>query len=285
MVAERDIRKLFPYAYNILGSVDDARDVVQEVLVKHLSTSNTENIRNEKNYLIRSVINLAINTRKRKQRTLRSGEVWLPEPVATDDTADRELYLKDVLSYSLLVLLERLSAPERAVFILRETFDYTHEEIGSVLSITQQHSRKLLSRAKAKLYKPASLRAKTGYEHQRRVLDRFLNAIRQGDTRRLEGLMVEDIQFYVDGGGKVPFLAGTCTGSAAVATLQLKIYQRYLTTASIVITSVNHQSALLYFIEGRLTSCQIFEVHPREDAILQINAVLDPEKLKSLPKQ
>src|ERR1700761_6349663 len=148
-----DQRILFPYAYNILGSAEDARDVIQDVLSNYVA-KDKEGIEDEKNYLIRSVINRAINVKKRKKKTISKDDIWLPEPVATDDAADRSLHLKDILSYSLLVLLEKLNATERAVFILKESFDYTHQEIGEVLSITEEHSRKLLSRAKAKLFKP-----------------------------------------------------------------------------------------------------------------------------------
>lgn len=103
---------LFPYAYIILGSAEDARDAVQEVLVKHLSGPGHP-IADPKSYLIRSVINLAITMKSRQKKTLRPGERWLPEPVATDDAADRNLHLSDVLSYALLVLMERLDAHDR----------------------------------------------------------------------------------------------------------------------------------------------------------------------------
>jgi hypothetical protein len=108
----------------------------------------------------------------------------LPEPVATDDAADRNLYLKDILSYSLMVLLEKLNATERAVFILKESFDYTHQEIAQVLSITEDHSRKLLSRAKAKLFKPG-LGANDRDVHTSVLLERYMDAIRRRDTLQL----------------------------------------------------------------------------------------------------
>ncbi len=275
-------RTLFPYAYNILGSIDDAEDVVQEVLAKHLSIIGEQQINNQKNYLVKSVINLAITTKNRQQKTLRQGEVWLPEPVATDDAADRNLHLREVLSYSLLVLMERLSATERAIFILRESFDYSHEEIAGVLAITGEHSRQLLRRGKAKLFKPAVAPTKAQVAHQQNVLEHFMSAIRARDVQQLEHLMAADIRFYADGGGKVPLAAGTCIGSTEVAALQIKIYHRFLTTARMVYTTVNHQPALLSFVNGQLTACQVFDLHPDTGKLLQINVVLDPAKLKSL---
>ncbi len=275
------MRVLFPYAYNILGSAEDARDAVQEVLVKHLSGPK-EHLSNPKNYLIRSVINLAITMKSRQKKILRQGEHWLPEPVATGDAADRDLHLQEVLSYSLLVLMERLDARERAVFILRESFDYSHAEIARFLSITEEHSRKLLSRARASLFKPAPKRTAAQDAHDRNALLRFMGAIQQRDMQQLETLMAADIRFYADGGGKAPIAAGTCIGAAEVAALLLRVYHTYLTSANLLYTFINHQPALLTYVAGRLTSCQVFDLHPEHGTVLQINAVLDPDKLKSL---
>ena len=274
---------LFPYAYNILGTADDAKDAVQEVLVKHLSHA-SESIVHEKNYLIRSVINTAINMKSRQKKTLRQGERWLPEPVATDDAADRNLHLKEVLSYSLLVLMERLDARERAVFILRESFDYSHAEIAEILSVTQEHSRKLLSRAKTVLFKPAPKRTHAQDAHQRQVLENFMHAIRQRDTHKLESMLAADIEFYADGGGKVPLAATSAAGAAGVAALQIMVYHTYLSSATIIYSIINHQPALLSYKKGRLTACQVFDLHP-DGTVLQINAVLDPDKLRSLNMQ
>src|SRR3546814_639413 len=140
--------KLFPYAYNILGSVDDALDVIQDVMVKRLSGVGAA-LENESAYLIKSVINRAINLKNRNKRT-RERTLWLPEPVSTEP-ADARIKKKEIISYSMMVLLEHLSAKERAVFILKEAFDYAHEEIAETLSMTVENSRQLLSRAKRSL--------------------------------------------------------------------------------------------------------------------------------------
>src|SRR5262245_3463440 len=110
---------LTSYAYNILGSYEDAKDVVQDVMLERIKQAGTE-IQNEKAYLTRSVINRAITARTRLQK-MQSGYIgsWLPEPIATE-TADADLNQQDILSYSLMVLLEKLDAKQRAVFILKE---------------------------------------------------------------------------------------------------------------------------------------------------------------------
>ena len=96
-------KSLFPYAYNILGSVEDAKDAVQDVVVRFLSTPPAE-VKNEKSYLIRSVINQSINIKTRNRRIVNE-KTWLPEPIAPE-SADGKLYNSEILSYSLMVLLE-----------------------------------------------------------------------------------------------------------------------------------------------------------------------------------
>jgi len=273
---------LFPYAYNILGSVEDARDAVQEVLSNHLAAER-EGIVNEKNYLIRSVINLAISTKNRNKRIARPSEVWLPEPVATDDAADRNLYLKDILSYSLLVLMEKLNATERAVFILKESFDYSHQEIAEVLSITEEHSRKLLSRSKSKLFKPgAAARTQEQHAQTAALLENYISTIRQRDIHKLEHMLADDIVLFADGGGKVKVVASSCTGAAAVAQLVLLAFHTYQSKSRILFTWINHQPAFLYYNKDKLVACQVFDIALADSKILQINSILDPEKLKNL---
>lgn len=284
---KKDIRYteiLFPYAYNILGSSEDAKDTVQDVLTTYLSTPK-DHITNEKNYLIRSVVNLAINLKERQKKIISGEGLWLPEPVATDDAADKNLHLNEILSYSLLVLMEKLNARERAVFILKESFDYSHAEIANILSISEENSRKLLSRAKESIFKPSTRRSKEQTIHERNVLDSLMSAIRTGDIEKLENVMSTDIRFYADGGGKVPLLTEFSMGSGNVAALQMLVFNRYLHAAKIVYAIINHQPALLSYINGRLTACQIFELHPDTDKVMQINAVLDPDKLKSLSQK
>lgn len=170
---------LFPYAYNILGATEDALDAVQDVLLNYISRSN-EAVEDERNYLIRSVINRSINIKNRNKHTVPGDNVWLPEPIATEH-ADRDVHLKDILSYSLLVLLERLSAQERAVFILRESFDYSHQEIADTLDISLENSRQLLSRSKTKLAKKhRDIKQRVATEKKQDVLqlNRYIEAIR-----------------------------------------------------------------------------------------------------------
>jgi RNA polymerase sigma-70 factor (ECF subfamily) len=284
---------LFPYAYNILGSVEDSKDVIQDVMSAHYG-SGRQDITDLKNYLIKSVINRSITFKEKRQKQTGQTPVWLPEPVATEDAADRNTYLNDILSYSLLVLLERLSPTERAVFLLKESLDYTHQEIGEVLNITQENSRKLLSRAKQHLFKPGKPGASVGPGSDPsarglttpldasapHILERYMEAIRKRDTHRLESMLYEEIAVYADGGGKVPLAATSCFGASAVAALLVDVYHRFQATDTVTMAWMNYQPAFLYHRSGKLVAIQVFELSP-EGKILQINNVLDPDKLRS----
>jgi RNA polymerase sigma-70 factor (ECF subfamily) len=141
-------RKLLTYAYNILGSVEDAKDVVQDVMEKYIHLDKAA-IRNEVQYLTRMVINHSINFKNRTNRHSAFG-VWLPEPVATE-TGETNLVREQVAHYTLLVLMENLNAKERAVYVLREAFNYSHEDTAEALDITPDNVRQLYSRAKKSL--------------------------------------------------------------------------------------------------------------------------------------
>lgn len=287
MKSENTGRWLFPYAYNILGTVDDAKDVIQSVLLTMLGKGieNFDKTDNpHKNYLIKSVINGAVNLKEKQQRIVRDDNIWLPEPVATGDLPGDELEMQEVLSYSLLVLMEKLNAKERAVFILSESFDYPHNEIAEVLGITEENSRKLLSRAKQALFKPTEAKYSQPSQRDREVLQQLVEAIRERDTAKLHTLVTADIQYYGDGGGKIPIAASYMAGAENVIALQILAYHKFLTKARLEYVTINHQPAMVSYIGKYLTGCQIFDLHPITGQVMQISVMLDPLKLKSLNK-
>ncbi len=249
---------------------------MQDVLYKYLSGAQKE-VDNEKAYLIKAVINQSINS-KAKNKKMRYGDEWLPEPVATEES-DKAVRLNDIAAYSLLILLEKLNPKERAVFILKEGFDYAHEEIAELLSTTVESSRQLLSRAKRKL--DADKQISRLEKPQQLLLQQFLQAVRDKDIRTLEHLMTEDIQYTADGGGVIKVVAIHCSGIREVTDLMLLAYDRFLATATFVPTIINHQPAFLYYRNGNLFLCQIFGFST-EGKIAQISNVLDPQKLKGL---
>ena len=267
---------LTSYAYNILGSYEDAKDIVQDVLLERLNR-NDDHIENEKAYLTRSAINRAINAKNRQKKML-SGYPgnWLPEPLATE-RADHDLNQKDILSYSLMVLLEKLDARQRAVFILKEAFDYDHEEIAEVLDISVENSRKILSRAKKEL-KTGNVNSivKTPADY----LDKYIDIIRNGDTARLEQLLSDDIVLVSDGGGKAAAAQHPVVGKEKALLFLSGIYRKFYYDKSIEKGFVNHHPALFFYEEGQLVTCQIFEL--QNEKVHRSYFLRNPDKLASL---
>jgi RNA polymerase sigma-70 factor (ECF subfamily) len=270
---------LTSYAYNILGSYEDAKDIVQDVLLEMINRTGAD-IQNEKAYLTRSVINRAINVRNRLQK-MQSGYPgnWLPEPVATE-TADGDLNQKDILSYSLMVLLEKLDAKQRAVFILKEAFSYSHEEIAEVLDISVENSRKILSRAKTILHnEPVKEVALTSVDY----LDKYMDVIRSGDVKRLEQLLTNDVMVVSDGGGKVAAALNPLVGVENASAFLSGVYNKFYHSIQAVKGSVNHHPALFYYVDGQLVCCQIFEW--RDGKIHRVYFVRNPDKLIALNEE
>ena len=269
---------LTTYAYNILGSLEDARDVVQDAFLKFMTVQ--KDIEDEKAYLVRTVINLSINAKKKLHKTLASypGE-WLPEPIDTEQ-ADTAMKRKEVLSYSLMVLLEKLNPKQRAVFILKEAFDYDHEDIAAALDITTENSRKLLSRSKNILKEDTPVEESIPVDY----LNRYVAVIQSGDTKQLEKMLNTDICIVSDGGGKAKAAINPVYGSANVSAMLLGIHRKFYRDDSLKLEEaiINHQPALLYYVDGKLINCQVFAL--KNGIIENVFFIRNPDKLKFLEK-
>ncbi|HEY0667012.1 MAG TPA: sigma-70 family RNA polymerase sigma factor [Sphingobacteriaceae bacterium] len=269
---------LTAYAYNICGSYEEARDIVQDVYLQFM-VMDTSFIENKEAYLKRMVINLSVNRKKVMQKQLKTypGE-WLPEPIATEG-ADTALNRKEILSYSLMVLLEKLNPSQRAVFILKEAFDYDHSEIAEVLGIKPEYSRQLLTRAKKKLEASDTENFTTANVT---FLSKYLDVIRLGDTRQLESLLTEDITVTSDGGGKVRAGINPLSGKRSASAFVLGIYKKFYKNRYIEQGVINHQPALFYYGDNILETCQVFAFE--NDSVSRIFFIRNPDKLKSIRK-
>lgn len=197
--AER--RRLIRLAYRMLGSVEEAEDVVQDAQVKLLDRGRA--LEEPSAYLFRTVTNLAIDRLRhlKVQRRAYTGP-WLPEPMATESAgAEDEAALDDDLSMGFLLLLERLSVSERVAFVLREACDLSFGEMARVLDVNADACRQRYHRARRRLagarrpHAPAAL--------QRRVLEDLIEAVSAGNTERVANLLTDDALLLADGGGRV----------------------------------------------------------------------------------
>lgn len=266
------------YAYNILGSFEDAKDIVQDVFLK-FSQLGKDNITDVKSYLIKMVVNLSIDRKRRLKKQLeRYPGPWLPEPVATDDP-HLAVHRKQILSYSMLVLLEKLDSKQRAVFILKEAFDYDHDEIARVLGMTVENSRKILSRAKSDLRVDLNV---TPDEGQMRVLHQYLKVLEEGDLGKLEKLLNHDISVTSDGGGKAAAFRKVIHGIDSVSALLSGLYKKTYQNARTATGWINHQPAIFYFLNDTLVTCQIFSISNQQ--LDRLFFVRNPDKLTGLQK-
>lgn len=198
---------LFSIAYRMLGTVMEAEDVLQDAYIRYASTNFSE-IDSHKYYLTTIVTRLCIN---RLQAAWHKREVhlgsWLPEPVAT--ASQPPLFVNpaekastdDSISTAFLLLLEKLSAAERAVFLLREVFDYEYSEIATMLSKTEAACRQLFSRAKKHLRHNRPRFEKSPEVHAQ-LLKEFMKAVTSGDLEGLVSILAEDAVLLTDGGDR-----------------------------------------------------------------------------------
>ncbi|WP_199613830.1 RNA polymerase sigma factor SigJ [Paenibacillus alkalitolerans] len=195
---------LFTLAYQLTGSAADAEDAVQDVFVKACDV-HPERLEEPKAYLCKMVTNHCLNMQKsaRKRREVYVGP-WLPEPIRTPeaDTLEMTVVRRDLLSYAMLVLLERLTPTERTVFVLREALGFDYPEIAELLGKKEANCRKLMSRARSKMgiseEEPVAAEAV-----ELEWVSRFLTSIEQGNVDHVLSLLTEDVMLIADGGGKV----------------------------------------------------------------------------------
>ncbi|WP_346317829.1 sigma-70 family RNA polymerase sigma factor [Chitinophaga sp. YIM B06452] len=266
---------LTTYAYNITGSLEEAKDIVQDAYL-HYVQADRGHVRDEKAYLVRTVINRSIN--RKKQQQLQAADYpgeWLPEPVSTE-SADSSLLRGDMLSYSLMVLLEKLNPRQRAVFILREAFDYDHAEIAATLNISEDYSRLLLTRARKQLDAPV-IQAHTGTD-----IRKYQDAIIRNDLKKLEQLLNEDITVISDGGGKVSAAINPVSGRTAAMAMLLGLYKKAYMHFDLRPGEVNNQPAILHYYNGELIGCQVFTF--LNGAISNVFIIRNPDKLRHLKK-
>ncbi|OCA73458.1 sigma-70 family RNA polymerase sigma factor [Chryseobacterium arthrosphaerae] len=275
---QENYSRLLTYAYNITGSYEDSQDLVQDVIEKYISLDQSE-IRNETNFLIKSTVNHAINFKNRHSKKMVYGE-WLPEPISFDN-AENKLIKEQTTRYTLLVLLEKLNARERAVYILKEAFDYSHQEIAQILDISAENSRKLLSRAGKQLqniqYRPDHINTSADPN----ILQQYQQALSDGNIPKIEELLLDDIRLSADGGKRIRVIKAVEVGKSAAAQLLAFVQQQFLGNKPFSFHTFNHQPAVCFWQGDRIYNCHILDIDA-QGMIREIYSIVDPEKLKRL---
>ncbi len=274
---------LFSIAYRMTGSVMDAEDAVQEAYLRWQQASEDE-VRSPSAYLSTVVTRLCID-RLRSARVRREQYVgpWLPEPVLgeQDQEIGDKAEIQDTLSMAFLVLLESLTPVERAVFLLREVFDYEYAEIASLVGKSEANCRQISRRARQSVAARRP-RFESSPEQEERLMGGFLEASLAGDMEALLTLLSYDVTLYSDGGGKTRAALRPIYGADKVARFLSGILSNIPPGFVVRRTRVNGRPGLVgYFGDGSPQSVVSIEVS--EGSIRAIRLVVNPEKLGSVP--
>ncbi|HEX3840287.1 MAG TPA: RNA polymerase sigma-70 factor [Acidimicrobiales bacterium] len=276
---------LFSIAYRMLGTVADAEDVVQEAFLRLERTRGAgSQVESPRGFLTTVTARLAIDElRSARARRESYFGPWLPEPLltATEPDAAEAAQLSDSLSVSFLVVLETLTPVERAVFLLREVFEYPYDEIAQIVDKTEPNCRQILARARKRIDQ-GKPRFKVDRERQRELAGRFLAAFEDGELDELVSFLAADVIFSGDGGGKGQGLPRPVYGAARVGRLLRSLHAR-LHEAGIRLepTSINDSPGTLNFdADGRLINVFVFEI--ADGLIHAVRSIINPDKLGHL---
>jgi RNA polymerase sigma-70 factor (ECF subfamily) len=274
---------MFSIAYRMLGSASEAEDIVQEVFLRlHRESEKGTVIDSPKAYLSAITTRLSID-HLRSARVRREHYVgtWLPEPLVTDDVP-QHAETADSLSMAFLVLLESLTPVERAVFLLREVFEYGYDEIATVVGKSEDNCRQIAVRARRQI-EAKKPRFEASRKRREELARRFFDAVVKGDTEGLVGLLAADVVAYGDGGGKAPAFPRPVYGAERLARVLQGAaqYGERLGVIGLRSVTINGQPGALFLDrEGRPVAAVTLDI--ADDLVQTVRAISNPEKLAHL---
>ena len=276
---------LFAIAYRMLGSAMDAEDMVQETYLRY-QTAPADTIRSLKAFLTTILTRLCMDQLQlaRRKRELYIGP-WLPEPIRTVETPEaaspeKRIETEESISLAFLVLLEQLQPFERAVFLLREVFEYEFVEIAVMLEKSEAACRRSFSRSKQHLIDQRPRFPRAPEIHQQ-LLTNFLTAVRSGEMSALTDLLSENVVLWADGGGKIKQAAlRPIYGRDAVARFSLGTKRFWPENYHVELEKVNGQTALVIRVGSQVFSVLTIDV--QQEHIQTIRVMANPEKLTQI---
>lgn len=281
MAAFDEHRKhLFGIAYRMLGSAADADDMVQEAFIRWEATDRS--VVTSPRAFLSTIVTRACLDRLKNAHVARVDYVgtWLPEPIRTEgDEAIDVVETAESISQAFLVVLESLSPLERAVHLLHDVFDYTHEEIAGIIGRDAATCRKLLERARKDLVARRPRFAPTKEAH-REMVARFAAAVVKGDVSALERLLVDDVLAASDGGRKAVAMQKPMVGRTAVARFFGGLAGRAAADGSFSIMEINGWAAIVVRVSGRPFS--VIQLETDGQAIYAVRSTLNPDKLSRM---
>lgn len=275
---------LFPFAYHLLGSAEEAQDVISEALTLYLEkqkAGSTRHIDNHEAYLFTMVRNGALDVLSRSKRQEYVGP-WLPEPIFPE--SDKAGNTVDC-SFAVAILLNKLSPQERAVFLMKECFGFDHREISAQFDLSEENCRKLLQRSRQKIGGEGHWKNQSNPLEKGQLLQAFLGAAQNGNLEQLQSLLREDITIYSDGGGKVVAalkpVAGQFNAFKFITGLLGKNSQES-EPQQFHPVFINNEIYVLISRSGKADSFVSFEI--ASGSITAIYIQRNPDKLKNIEK-
>ncbi|MEV6060511.1 RNA polymerase sigma-70 factor [Nocardia asteroides] len=272
---------LFTVAYEMLGSAADAEDVLQETWLRWVDVDLAE-VRDQRAYLVRVTTRQSL-TRLRTLGRRRETYVgpWLPEPLRTVPDVAEDVELADSVSMAMMLVLETLTPVERAVFVLREVFDLSYDEIAAAVDKTPAAVRQIAHRARAHVAARKPRGAVTTAQ-SRAAIAAFGRAVETGDLQGLLDLLAPEVVLLADGGGVVKAVVRPIVGAERVARLMSAGLPRVGGTVSTEPVQINGAPALLFRIDGRLDS--VLAIRLDDGAITGLYVVRNPDKLSRIER-
>jgi RNA polymerase sigma-70 factor (ECF subfamily) len=264
-------------AYQMLGTLADAEDVVQEAFLRWRGTDRSQ-VRSPRAFLSTTVTRLSID-RRREIEARKETYVgpWLPEPIVEmENSPSSRAETAESVSLALLHVLESLSPAERAAYLLRVMFDYDYRDIAEILDKTETSCRQLVSRAQAHVQAQRP-RFEASSEEVQRITDTFLAACATGDLEGLVHLLHEDAVMTSDGGGKVAAARVPVVGADRIARLFLGIFKKAPPQSKFSPCRINGRPGCAMYVAGKLDTVMAIEVEG--DRIKRLFVIRNPDKL------
>jgi RNA polymerase sigma-70 factor (ECF subfamily) len=278
---------LLSIAYQMVGAVGEAEDIVQEAFLRfHREREAGTAIESPKAWLSTVTTRLAINHVK-SARVRRESYVgtWLPEPLVTEATPDvaAQVQTADALSMAFLVLLERLSPVERAVFLLRDVFDFGFDEIAAIVDKSEDNCRQIAVRARRRV-QDGKPRFEASSQRRRELAQRFFDVLGAGTTDQLVELLAADVILYTDGGGKGPAFPQPIHGREHVMLLFGAYRPESLGAVTRRVAEINGQPGMVFFdADSRAVLVMALDIVSGQ--VIAVRTITNPTKLRHLDER
>ena len=275
----------FAIAYRMVGSVAETEDIVQEAFLRlHRARQEGVVVESPKAYLAALTTRLAID-HLRSARVRRESYVgpWLPEPIIQEEepALARQTEMAESVSMAFMLILEALSPVERAVFLLREVFDYSYEEIAGVVEKSEENCRQIFARAKRHI-DAGKRRFEASPAKRDEIAERFFAACQRGELDGLVRLLAADAAFYGDGGGKVAAVTRPVVGADRVARLMAGIFARLEPSGIRIVRALVNGQAGAKLVDRDDRVVGVWSLDTVEGKVQCVRSVVNPEKLRHL---